>query len=109
MKAYQVKWHSDAGHEWLEVSFDNFQGAKLDLDDISGFSYWRLNHDNNTITLFLEGDLDAAIFLKAWEKEGLPIDDSAEATYYSGRCFIRELPRTNFGGNKPRYDLIEAA
>ena len=105
MKAYQVKWHSDAGHEWLEVSLDNFQGAKLDLDDINGFSYWRLNHDNNTITLFLEGDLDAAIFLKAWEKAGHALDDIGECDYHSGYCFIRELPRTNTGRNSPRYDL----
>jgi len=108
MKAFKTQWHCDAGHEWLEVSALEFMKAKLKPNDISAFSYMRRDK-NFRITFFLEGDLDAAIFLKAWEKEGLPIDDSAEATYYSGRCFIRELPRTNFGGNKPRYDLIEAA
>ena len=55
-------YHTDAGHGWLEVSLSECLANGLTPDDFSRFSY------RSGDTLFLEEDMDARIFDKAFQK-----------------------------------------
>tara|TARA_R100001082_G_scaffold110838_1_gene91985 strand:+ start:1968 stop:2258 length:291 start_codon:yes stop_codon:yes gene_type:complete len=79
-------FYSDPGHEWLAVPFS----ALKDLDiekEISSYSY---TNKHKTVA-YLEGDCDAAVFLKAFqEKYGFRpkwIDSST-----NGQSHVRRMP-----------------
>ena len=55
-------YHMDAGHGWLEVSLSECLANGLTPKDFSRFSY------RSGDTLFLEEDMDARIFDKAYQK-----------------------------------------
>lgn len=76
---------TDPGHGWLAVSYSDVLAAGLDLINFSRYSYAKGQ------TLFLEEDLDAGVFLKAWTNVGLKyklteINDNRES-------FVRNLNR----------------
>ena len=54
----KYKFHYDAGHGWLEVSFEDIRIAGIQ-NEISGYSYF---HHNK---VYLEEDCDAALFEQA--------------------------------------------
>ena len=57
----KFKMHSDPGHGWLAVSANHI--FELDLQDkISPYSYQKGK------TIYLEEDMDASTFLKAYEE-----------------------------------------
>lgn len=53
----------DAGHGWLEVSERTLASVGLSEGDFSAYSY------REGDKLYLEEDLDAMVFLRAWEAE----------------------------------------
>lgn len=56
-------WASDAGHEWLSVK--RAELVRLGIaDQISGYSYVKGS------TVYLEGDSDASLFIRAKETAG---------------------------------------
>lgn len=57
-------FHSDPGHAWLEVNIADAAQVGLTPADFSEYSY-RSGH-----RLFLEEDLDAGVFIKAWKAAG---------------------------------------
>lgn len=56
-------FYFDAGHGWLEVPMSQAAAVGLDEGDFTAYSYRQGN------TLYLEEDLDAMIFVRAWEAE----------------------------------------
>lgn len=80
-----VRWHSDAGHAWLEVPLASCEGLA-----VSAYSY----KDARRGVAYLEEDCDAG----AWVRfHGLTFAEFREANVPSeqwyGDCFVRELPR----------------
>lgn len=57
----------DAGHGWLAVTDAQAHSVGLSEGDFSSYSYRFGN------TLYLEEDLDASIFIRAWEAQHGPI------------------------------------
>ena len=86
-RVFETVWHSDAGHAWLEVKYVDFLRANLTLYQISPYS----RIDPDTLTLYLEGDCDAGVFMKAWEKAGYAFADGGELVC-EGDSFVRSLP-----------------
>ena len=88
----ECRWFADSGHEWLQVPIHAARFAdKIDRanggDGISVFSYVL-----NT-RAFLEGDCDAALFVKAFdlsdsERAGL----AARVVVINGPAVIRDYP-----------------
>lgn len=88
------KWHADSGHEWLQVpNVIACEAHEADIDTggdgISTFSYVKGIH------AYLEGDCDAALFLKY-----MGVTDSDRATIegngvalYTNLSPIRNYPR----------------
>lgn len=82
-----LTWHSDPGHEWLEVPIELIR--KLNVSDkISGYSY--VSRDLSTA--YLEGDCDAAVVLDAVGEAGLEFKVTF-ALPTDGDSPIRSLPR----------------
>lgn len=54
------KFHSDSGHGWLAVKINDIIAVGININDISGFSYWKGN------TVYLEEDGDCFMFIKAY-------------------------------------------
>lgn len=88
----ECRWFADSGHEWLQVPIHAARFAdKIDRanggDGISVFSYVL-----NT-RAFLEGDCDAALFVKAFdlsdsERAGL----ASRVVVINGPAVIRDYP-----------------
>jgi hypothetical protein len=76
-------FHYDAGHGWLEVSKDVLPTVGLTEGDFSSCSYKNANN------LYLEEDMDAHTFVKAWEiKHG---DIKVKQRDNGNSSFIRNL------------------
>lgn len=56
-------FYFDAAHGWLEIPMSQAAAVGLDEGDFTAYSYRQGN------TLYLEEDLDAMIFVRAWEAE----------------------------------------
>jgi len=54
-------FYADAGHAWLKVSLVDVKRLKLKVSDFSTYSYYR--NVKRGITLYLEEDCDAGIFM----------------------------------------------
>jgi hypothetical protein len=78
-------FHTDPGHGWLEVGLNEVKSAGLQLSDFSEYSY------RDGPRLFLEEDLDAGVFVKAWKAAGNAITIIEENT--DDDSFVRNLPR----------------
>ena len=84
-----MKWFSDSAHGWLGVSTKQLFGLGIE-QDISNHSY--LSESGKSV--YLEEDSDAGIFIDAYGRSKFYKDiDSSKATYYDGRCHIRNYPR----------------
>jgi hypothetical protein len=76
-------YYTDPGHGWLEVPRDLLHELNI-ADDISHFSYQRLNK------VFLEEDCDLAIFTRAMGAAGREFKTADIHT--DGESFVRFLP-----------------
>jgi len=79
-------FYSDPGHGWLAVAYSDVLAAGLDLTSFSHYSYVKGQ------TLFLEEDLDAGIFLKAWKALGFTVKIKEE-NEPNRDSFVRGLSR----------------
>ncbi len=79
-----IKFHSDAGHGWLEVSLNQILSTGLMPKDFSMYSY------RNGSKFYLEEDCDAPKFLHYYK-----IRHKVELNHinYNSDCFIRDLER----------------
>jgi hypothetical protein len=77
---------SDPGHGWLEVNIADAEQVGLFPSDFSECSY-RKGH-----RLFLEEDLDAGVFIKAWKAAGNAFT-YVEENEPDEDSFVRNLPR----------------
>jgi len=89
----ECRWFADSGHEWLQVPIHAARFAdKIDRanggDGISVFSYVL-----NT-RAFLEGDCDAALFVKAFDLSDSELAGlAARVVVINGPAVIRDYPR----------------
>ena len=83
LKTITCTWFVDPGHEWLRVSLETLEDFGLVPSDFSMFSY--TDREN----LYLEGDCDAGIFIRA-------VGESAELIFEERQCTakfnVRNLP-----------------
>ena len=61
-------FYSDAGHGWLEVTFEELIDLKI-LNSISGYSYIKGN--GTFAKVYLEEDCDVGVFDKAMKKRNI--------------------------------------
>jgi hypothetical protein len=95
----RCKWHADSGHEWLQVPLSAAREAdKADKanggDGISTFSYVK------GMFAYLEGDCDAALFIKhfgATDSEAATIEaatiEANGVALYTNLAPLRDYPR----------------
>lgn len=93
-------FHHDPGHGWLEVPHKDLLAVGLRLEDVSRYSYAVALPKGNTV--FLEEDIDMAVFMLAAHRAGKVIkwrhlEDSHESP-------IRSYP-SNTGGRE--FDLAD--
>ena len=81
-----AQWHSDAGHEWLQVSKADCVKLGLEEADFSRYSY------KDDSTFFLEGDADAMFFGKRAGEAGFTLTLAPEY-HWGDRARIRDYPR----------------
>jgi hypothetical protein len=84
-KQMAIKFISDPGHGWLEVTTQACAAVGLTAQSFSRYSYRKGN------TFYLEEDCDANVFMHAFKAkfDTLPHLESV----YHERTFIRSLPR----------------
>lgn len=58
-----LRFHSDPGHGWLQVTLADVQDVGLSLQSFTRYSYRQGN------LLFLEEDCDAGVFMQAYSKK----------------------------------------
>jgi hypothetical protein len=68
IKEANLTLHKDGGHGWLKVSKDFFNRTNLTIKNISSYSY----QDNDNY--YLEEDLDATLYIRNLEAEGIKIN-----------------------------------
>ena len=61
-----LAWVSDPGHAWLVVSLDDEYGFREAMNFASQFSYVNLMGSNFAGDVYLEEDVDAPAFIKAY-------------------------------------------
>jgi hypothetical protein len=83
-------WHSDGGHEWLEVPLKELCRVNV-ADQISQYSY--IEQDRGIV--FLEGDCDVATYVQAaYAIDGCtPLDENMTAVHHKYDAPCRSLPR----------------
>jgi hypothetical protein len=64
-------FHHDDGHGWLEVPYQDMLNVGVTLEDVSRFSYATVV--NYRPTVFLEEDIDVAVFMLAAKRAGKDI------------------------------------
>jgi hypothetical protein len=64
-------FHHDDGHGWLEVPYQDMMNVGVTLEDVSRFSYATVV--NYRPTVFLEEDIDVAVFMLAAKRAGKDI------------------------------------
>jgi hypothetical protein len=85
----EMKWFSDSAHGWLRVSTKQLFALGLE-QDISNYSY--ISESGQSV--YLEEDSDAGIFIDAYGRSKFyKTIDASKATYYDGRCHIRNYRR----------------
>ena len=84
MNTKQLYWVADGGHEWLAVP------ASL-ADNVRGISPYSYISPNGR-TAYLEGDLDAALFLEHYQLAGLPETAFSATQIWEDDCPVRKYP-----------------
>lgn len=83
-KDFQLPFHRDPGHGWVEVSRSDLASLKI-AHKISGYSYQKGN------SVFLEEDCDAGIFIKAARDAGHSVS-TKDISYNSDAPLRRYAP-----------------
>ena len=87
-KQMSLGWASDPAHGWLLVTEEQMKEAGVQAATFSPYSYY----SEEFRTYGLEEDCDAALFLRALEKQG--IDHIVnEEVYSDGDSFVRSWDR----------------
>lgn len=95
-------FYHDAGHGWLEVPYQDMMNVGVTLEDVSPYSYATVI--NYKPTVYLEEDMDVAVFMLAAKRAGKEVTfrhvdvdgDSVIRSYPSnskGRCFDMSATR----------------
>lgn len=74
------KFHEDAGHEWLAVPVAEVEESGI---EVSGYSY------RNGDMAYLEGDLDAGLFMTAMDLNNSDIEEVDDGDYSPIRGYRR--------------------
>ena len=93
-------FHHDDGHGWLEVPYQDMLNLGVTLEDVSRFSYATVI--NYRPTVFLEEDLDVAVFLLAAKRAGKDI--KFNHVEEQGGSVIRTYPHNSKG---KQFDSLE--
>lgn len=91
MKTYT--FHHDAGHGWLEVPYQDMLSVGLTLEGISRYSYATVIKYQPTV--FLEEDLDLAVFMLAMKRAGKAVAFTHKEV--PGSSVIRSYPHNTKG------------
>lgn len=86
-------FHHDAGHGWLEVPYEDMMRVGVYLSDISRFSYATVIKFKPTV--FLEEDVDVAVFMLAMKRAGKPVKWKHKDV--AGDSVIRSYPHNKNG------------
>lgn len=65
-------FHHDAGHGWLEVPYKDLMMVGVYLSDLSRYSFVRVKNGFHP-TVYLEEDVDLAVFMLAMKRAGKPV------------------------------------
>jgi hypothetical protein len=93
-------FHHDDGHGWLEVPYQDMLNVGVTLEDVSRFSYATVI--NYRPTVFLEEDIDVAVFMLAAKRAGKNI--KFNHVDVEGGSEIRTYPINSKG---KRFDNLE--
>jgi len=96
-------FHHDAGHGWLEVPYQDMLNVGVTIEDISRFSYATVI--NYRPTVFLEEDLDVAVFMLAAKLAGKDI--KFNHVDVDGDSVIRTYPHNSEGKQFSSLELKE--
>lgn len=83
-----LRFISDPGHGWLEVSSHAMTEVGLSFGSFSRYSYW----DGGVNCLYLEEDCDAGKFVAAFVKRH-GREPVIKEVHCDRDCFVRRLPR----------------
>jgi len=86
-------FHHDAGHGWLEVPYQDMLNVGVTLEDVSRYSYATVI--NYKPTVFLEEDVDVAVFMLAMKRAGKPVKWKHKDV--AGDSVIRSYPSNSKG------------
>lgn len=99
----ELRFHSDPGHGWLEVSLSTIRRFGFQANDFSIYSYVEYEPSKGWV-IFLEEDSDATKFLMGIDSAGLDIEDpklfDIKEVWHKGDSYIRDLesnPQSQFG------------
>lgn len=96
-------FHHDAGHGWLEVPYQDMLNVGVTLEDVSRFSYATVI--NYRPTVFLEEDIDVAVFMLAMKRAGKPVKWKHKDV--AGDSVIRSYPHNSKGKQFSSIELKE--
>lgn len=88
--SFSFNFHADPGHGWLEVSAEQIAEVGLKPTSFSHFSYRRGSK------YFLEEDVDASLFIAAFERIFPKLDIKYVEHFSDNRSFVRDLERIDF-------------
>ena len=99
----ELRFHSDPGHGWLEVSLSTIRRFGFQANDFSIYSYVEYNPAKGWV-IFLEEDCDATKLLQAIDNAGLNVKDpdlfDFKEVLHRNEAYIRDLesnPQSQFG------------
>lgn len=81
-------FHYDLSHAWIEVDRAELKRLGI-LNQISAYSY----QSKTGLTVYLEEDCDAYVFIKAYQAEYGNSPEFVESNRGGGYNFIRSLPQ----------------
>ena len=88
----QFRFIEDPGHGWLEIFPADSRAVGIDPEQYSPFSYYK-DFEDGTRRLYLEEDIDAGLFVEAWEaKHGKTIKG------HLLRVYEEDTPIRNYPG-----------
>jgi predicted transcriptional regulator len=94
-------FYHDAGHGWLEVPYQDMLNVGVTLEDVSSCSYATVI--NYKPTVYLEEDLDVAVFMLAAKRAGKEI--KFRHIDVDGDSVIRSYPANSKGRDFDMSDM----
>jgi hypothetical protein len=94
-------FHHDDGHGWLEVPYQDMLNVGVTLEDVSRFSYATVI--NYRPTVFLEEDIDVAVFMLAAKRAGKNI----KFNHVDVKKVAARSAPTHINSKGKRFDSLE--